>query len=70
MAEHKFRAGQRVRLTPNRRSRHAGGRGYIVTRQLPSNTEENLSIESRVCPNLTNELRVRAILLANSHPAT
>src|SRR5215467_12292430 len=33
MEEHKFRAGQRVRLAPNGTTRHAGGGGYMVTKQ-------------------------------------
>ncbi len=35
MAEHKFRAGQRVTLSANFANRNAGGAGYVVTRQLP-----------------------------------
>jgi hypothetical protein len=35
MAEHKFRAGQRVTLAANFANRNAGGAGYVVTRQLP-----------------------------------
>ena len=35
MAEHKFRAGQRVTLVANVANRNAGGAGYVVTRQLP-----------------------------------
>jgi hypothetical protein len=35
MAEHKFRAGQRVTLAANFANRNVGGAGYVVTRQLP-----------------------------------
>jgi len=35
MAEHKFRAGQKVTLAANFANRNAGGTGYVVTRQLP-----------------------------------
>jgi predicted transcriptional regulator len=35
MAEHKFRAGQRVTLAANFVNRNSGGAGYVVTRQLP-----------------------------------
>lgn len=35
MAEHKFRAGQRVVLAANFANRNGGGAGYVVTRQLP-----------------------------------
>jgi hypothetical protein len=40
MAERKFRAGQRVRLAPNPTSRHAGGGGYVITKQLPERDGE------------------------------
>jgi hypothetical protein len=40
MAEHKFRAGQRVTLTPNLTNRNAAGGGYVVTRQLPERDGE------------------------------
>ena len=35
VAEHKFRAGQKVTLVPSIANRSRGGAGYIVTRQLP-----------------------------------
>ncbi len=35
MAEHKFRAGQKVTLAANFTNRSAGGPGYVVTKQLP-----------------------------------
>jgi hypothetical protein len=40
MAEHKFRAGQRVTLVANFANRNAGGAGYVVTRQLPERAGE------------------------------
>jgi hypothetical protein len=35
MAEHKFRAGQRVTLAANFANRNAAGAGYVITKQLP-----------------------------------
>ncbi|MBO0754421.1 MAG: hypothetical protein J2P54_01055 [Bradyrhizobiaceae bacterium] len=35
VAEHKFRAGQKVTLSPNSANRSGGGAGYVITRQLP-----------------------------------
>ncbi len=35
MAEHKFRAGQRVTLAANFANRSSGGGGYVITKQLP-----------------------------------
>jgi len=40
MREPKFRAGQRVTLAPNATSRHGGGGGYVITRQLPERDGE------------------------------
>ncbi len=40
MAEHKFRAGQRVTLAASFTNRGAAGAGYVVTRQLPERDGE------------------------------
>ncbi len=38
--ERKFRAGQRVALAPSGTIRHAGGGGYLITKQLPERDGE------------------------------
>jgi hypothetical protein len=43
--EPKFRAGQRVTLAPNALNRHAGGGGYVITKQMP---ERNGEFEYRI----------------------
>jgi hypothetical protein len=40
IAEHKFRAGQKVTLVASFPDRSAAGTGYVVTRQLPERDSE------------------------------
>jgi hypothetical protein len=40
MAEHKFKAGQRVKLAASAMSRRAASGGYVVIRQLPERSGE------------------------------
>jgi hypothetical protein len=43
--EHKFQAGERVKLVANVTNRDAAGGGYVVTKQLP---ERNGEFEYRI----------------------
>jgi hypothetical protein len=73
-AEHKFRTGQRVMLTPSLMNRSAAGGGYVVTRQLPerdgefeyrirsmSESHERVARESQLAVQTSARRRMRAV---------